>query len=67
MEIGEEIYQENKEEIEENHRGEYVIIDTEMKKIIGYGDNPLEALGKGKKSSPNSLYIRRVGRMDRLL
>lgn len=67
MEIGEEIYQEKKEEIEEKYEeGTYVGIDTKKQKIIAHGKNSLETLREGKKICPNTLYIRRVGKLPLL-
>ncbi|MHA1431703.1 MAG: hypothetical protein ACTSRV_15125 [Candidatus Freyarchaeota archaeon] len=56
------VYELFKEELEKEHFGKIVAIDTELKKIVGIGDTVLEAYRQAKKNTGKDQFdFRRVG------
>ena len=65
--ISDEIYNENKKELEDNYFGKYIAIDNEDRKIVGYGDSILEAYEIAYKNTGKEKFsFKRVGYIDKL-
>lgn len=59
---GEEIYEENRNELEKSHLGRIIAIDVESRKIAGIGDTVEEAYSYAVKAYPDRhFYFRKVG------
>lgn len=57
-----QVYELFKEELEKEHFGEIVAIDTELKQIVGIGDTLLEAYNNAKKRTGKDQFdFQRVG------
>ena len=60
--LGERIYEENREEWERSYSGMIIAIETESKRLAGVGESVDDAYRKALKKYPRrQFYFRRVG------
>lgn len=62
MEVGEEIYNQQRESLEKKYFGKVVAIDTDKGEIAGVGNSILSAAKEAKRKYPEkTFYFKRVG------
>ena len=62
VKVGEEVYEENREEWERRYLGKIVAIEVESRRLAGIGDTLEEAYEEAVKRFPGKkFYFRRVG------
>jgi len=60
--LGEEIYEENKADLEKSYLGKIIAIEVESREVAGVGESVEEAYATAVKRHPKSpFYFRRVG------
>lgn len=63
---GKRVYESSRDELEKDHFGEYVAIDSEEGKIVAIARTPLEVIKKAEKIKSKSYFTRRIGNLPRL-